>query len=215
MTEQLWAAVDRLTKPTREKLERDGDRFEWMHMPSLFDQLAEAVQSGAGGMGHGKQQSRPPLDIACMSLLLEIADTVADACRSYSLKRTFDTPKDLRQVASQLLRVGDEDLTSWWTDQLRSWCGQIKAAISCDPDRSWRLHGLACPECGADSIPERTPDGTMRTPAIEVVWRAGLVRAVACRMCGATWMRGEGLDTLAERVLEGSKSSDMKGRMSA
>jgi hypothetical protein len=198
----LWSAVDELTKPQQLRLLRDDGSTEWVRLPCLFMQLADAVQTGAGGHARGKQQSRPPLDIVCMSLLIDIAETVADACRSYDLKRYRDTPRDMRQVASTLVRIGDDDLTDWWVGRLHRWCGSIRSNISNDTDRPWHLQGLPCPHCAATFAPDVDEDGLpIRRPAVIVTWRGGYVRAVECRMCTAVWYRGSDLETLAEQIL--------------
>lgn len=195
----LWQAVDRLTSPTREKLERDQGATQWVRLPSLFDQLVEAVQSGRGSEGHGRQASRPPLDIACVSLLIEIAEAVADAMRSYERNRTFHTPTDLRSVASSVVADPDGD-QDWWTEQIQSWCGQIRAVISNDVDRPWHLHGVACPECAAIHVTNPEDGELVRRPAVVVTWARGYVRAVECRMCGAVWYRGSDLERLVEKI---------------
>jgi hypothetical protein len=202
MSAELWAAVDGLTRPVRQRLERDGGGSEWANMPSLLAQLIEAVQTGAGGSGKGKQESRPPLDIACMSLLLEIAGDIAEACRSFDIKRDFDIEKDLRHLASAVTAVPDNgDEIDWWTERVRRWCGQIRATISSDPDRSWRLHGVPCPDCGTKHVTEQQNGETLRTPVIQVKWVRGLVRYIQCQACEAVWYRGADLEQLAERLL--------------
>lgn len=198
----LWQAVDRLTNPYRQRLERDNGTHEWVSMSSLFDQLSDAVQTGAGTQAHGVQGSKPPLDTACLSLLIEIAEAVADACRSLTVRRSFDTPTDLRAVVSEMgRRTDDGDEQDWWVGQLNSWCGQIRAAISSDPDRPWQLHNVACPDCAARTVPVADAGETVRRSAVLVTWSRGYVRAVECRACGAVWYRGADLDRLVEQMM--------------
>lgn len=216
MSQDLWSAVDGLTNPRRERVDRDNGRGEWITLPSLFDQLTEAVQSGPGSGGHGRQGSRPPLDVECVSLLLDIAGAVADACRGLELKRTFDTPEDLRSVVSRLIREPDSgDEQDWWVTQIRAWCGQIRATISSDPDRPWELHDVPCPECGARTTHSNNDTERVRRPAITVWWSRGYVRAVECRVCTAVWYRGTDLETLVERMLQTQKPSQPGGKISA
>jgi hypothetical protein len=184
-------------------LERDNGRSEWVTLPSLLDQLAEAVQTGRGGNGRGKQGSRPPLDIAAMSLLIEIAGTTRDALRGYAIKRSGDTPRDIRALASQLLRVADDTLTQAWIGQIQHWAGQIRATISNDQDRPWHLHGLPCPECKATSVPNPNGEGG-RLAAVTATWSRGYVRAVECHMCGWCVFRGGELDTYAQTLIDGA-----------
>jgi hypothetical protein len=170
-------------------------------MPSLLQQLAEAVVSGAGGHGRGKQGSRPPLDIAAMSLMLEIVSCVREALIGFDRKPDPDTGESVRDLASELLRHPDEaDAVDWWTSQFRSWGGQIRAAISSDPDRPTRLWGVACPECSVKFIPEIRDGEQVKRPAVFVHWNRKLLQAIECSACTASWFRGEQLDQLVDRM---------------
>lgn len=210
MTAELWGAVDGLTKPYRQRLERDGGATEWVQVGSLLEQLTEAVQSGAGDSGPGVQGSRPPLDVACVSLLIEISDAVRDGCRGFDIKRRFDTAADLRQLASRLTREQDNtDEIAWWVEALRGWCSRIRATISSDPDRSWRLHGIPCPDCSTRYVHEWDDGQKLRRPAIHVIWSNGLVRAIQCNACAATWYRGTDLDDLCARLLNQQTTNRM------
>jgi hypothetical protein len=201
VTGDLWSAVDLLTKPHRQRLERDNGSTEWVEIGSLLDQLTEAVQSGSGESGRGVQGSRPPLDVACVSLLIDIAEAVREACRGFDIKRQFDTAKDLRRLASRLVAEQDnDDEIDWWVDALHGWCRHIRSAISIDPDRSWRLHGVPCPDCRTMHILENDDGQAVRRPAIHVIWASGLVRAIQCQACEATWYRGTSLDALVGQI---------------
>lgn len=202
MTADIWAAVDRLTQPQRQRLERDTGGVEWVRLPSLLDQLAEAVKSLTSSAGPGKQQSRPPLNVDCMSLLLEITEAAGEFLREHRIKRKFELGDDLRQVASKLTVIGDDDQSDWWVDECRHWAARIRLMISNNPDRPWNLHGLPCPDCGAKTVPDVTADGSaVRVPAVVVEWARGYVRAVTCRSCDAVWLRGAELEDLAEKIL--------------
>src|SRR6266704_3766160 len=105
----LWAACDRLTNPTRERLTLDTGTV-WITLPSLWAQLHEAIESGAGLQTGGRgQQSKPPCDSTALSLLIEIATAVRDGCHAARIRRTRDVPKDLRQIVSDVIRRGDQD----------------------------------------------------------------------------------------------------------
>lgn len=203
VSQDLWLATDRLTNSYRQRLERDHGQQEWVRMASLLDQLTEAVQSGAGSReGSGVEGSRAPLDVACLSLLFDITETIRDAMRSFDVKRTFDTGRDLRALVSRLTREPDSDEEQeWWVGRVNGWCGQIKATISSDPDRPWQLHNVPCPECRAKTVTVAEDGEEVRKAAVLVTWSRELVRAVECRACGAVWYRGTDLETLVERML--------------
>jgi hypothetical protein len=143
-----------------------------------------------------------------MSLLIEIAEAVRDACIGLELKRRHDTPDDLRQICSRLIQLAPtegQDEIDWWTAKIGEWCAQIRITISNDPDRTWRLQGFPCPDCGADAKIEVRDGYHYRVPVIEVMWRDGLVRAVTCTVCTFTAMRGSEFDEIAARGLPQSE----------
>jgi hypothetical protein len=181
----LWHAVDSLVNPTRVRLPRDPD--EWVTLPSLWDQLAEAVDSLTGRATTGAQQSRPPCNTEALSLLLEIAGKVRDGCYRAGLKRTRDVPRDLRQTVSNAIRTNNPDIIDAAHTQIRHWIALIKLTISNDPDRTWPLHGAACRICGSVTIPAWNEDGQeVRQDAIRAYSKEGTIDHLKCGFCGAT-----------------------------
>ena len=192
----LWHATDRLTQPQPYLIERDTGHTERTTLPSLLDQLAAATDADVRGSG-GRPQSRPPLDLGALSLLIHITATTEEFMHEYHLESQTRLGSDIRRVASRLVHLMDDDLIDWWTDQFRGWANQISATISNDLDRSWRMHGVPCPSCGRKMLEERQPDRiTVLVPAMRVVWFNRLVRAVECAACGLVIPRSQ----LAERI---------------
>ena len=204
----LWAAVDALTNPRRQKLRRDDGAVEWFILPSLWDQLIEAMEKNTGDQGNGKMRSRPPMNMAAMSLLLRIAGMVrderhqrlreakasADGARVRTLKGRppLNTPGELRQVISDVIRSGDQPIRDtewtifeWWEDQIRAWSSQIRTTIGVGD--TWRLYGAACRTCRAMTVPA-FEDGKEngRQPALVVYTANGIVTGVICDMCGSS-----------------------------
>ena len=185
-TAELWSAVDRLVKPSRVRLVRDSRTVERVMLPSLFDQLVEAIETGTENSAHGVQASQPPLDVMALALLIEIAATVRSGCWNWHLKRTFDTPKDLRQIVSAVIAYGDMDTIEFTTYTVWRWGSRIKSTIACDPDRSWRLHGAACRVCSCTTVPFFDADGVeSRQPALIVHSEDGLINSIECGFCGS------------------------------
>jgi hypothetical protein len=205
----LWHAVAALTETRRQKLRRDDGAVEWFTLPALWQQLIEAMDHATGSNGSGKMQSRPPVNTAAMSLLIRIAGVVrderrlrlaeargkADAGRVLTLKGRvpLETPGELRQVVSDLIRCGDQPINDdwtmfeWWESQIRAWCTQIRSTIG--QAETWRLYGAACRTCSALTVPAFDPDTgdeAGRQPALVVHTAAGEVTGVVCDMCGST-----------------------------
>ncbi len=193
----LWAVCDRLTNPTRIRLSRDFDiPPEWVTMPSLWTQLYEAIESGAGLQTGGRgQQSKPPCDATALSLLLEIATDVRNGCLNARVKRSRDVPRDLRSLVSHVNASLDPAALTMWHTLIRSWVARVRVTISNDPDRRWRMHGAACQVCSSMTVPVWEDGEETRQPALIVHSEAGVIDAVSCDFCGST-LNGDDLTQL-------------------
>jgi len=193
----LWAVCDRLTNPTRIRLTRDFDiPPEWVTMPSLWTQLHEAIESGAGLQTGGRgQQSKPPCDSTSLSLLLEIATDVRNGCLNARVKRSRDVPRDLRSLVSHVNASLDPAALTMWHTLIRSWVARVRVTISNDPDRRWRMHGAACQVCSSTTVPVWEDGEETRQPALIVHSEAGVIDAVSCDFCGST-LNGDDLTQL-------------------
>lgn len=186
---QLWLAVDKLTNPTRRRIYRDTGRMtysELVNIPSLWDQLVEAVGSGAGGKARGVQRSKPPCDASALSLTVEIADAVRAGCVGLRIKPRGDVPRDLRSAVSGTIRLQDDEANARLLSVLRGWVARIKTAVRNDPDAPWRMHGAACRVCQSTSVQSWDDDGEeTRIPALVVHSRGGVIDSVSCDFCGS------------------------------
>jgi hypothetical protein len=182
----LWDAADAITNPTRIRLQRDVGPGEWVTLPSLWLQLVDAIDKDTMDGGNGKQQSRPPLNTAALSLLLEISTGVRDWMLDAGLKRTRDVPKDLRSIVSHVIATTEQKAMGTTLETLRRWRSRVKATISNDPDRTWRMHGAACRVCSSTSVPVFDDDGTeTRQPALIVHSEDGVIDRIECAFCSS------------------------------
>jgi hypothetical protein len=239
----LWKAYDALMRPRRTRLQRSDvewqrtdlseadawgvcnverhrerlarSTIETVTLPSLFDQLIAAVQSGQGGRAHGIQESKPPLDSSSLSLLIRISGTVRDALRERGLRRTHDTASELRALITAVNTEADPQRITDCTTQVRSWIGQIKATISSESTRSWRMHGAACRVCSSTTVPSVDDDGTItRLPALLVHSHDGIINRVECSYCGSV-LTGDELTIIINDTLKAKAKSDPDGKMTA
>jgi hypothetical protein len=182
----LWDAADRLTQPGSTRLVRDDGHTERHPLPSLFAQLVDAMESGAGQKTGSAFGSKPPLDAAALSLLIEIAEHVRDGCLDRGIKRRHDTPLDLRQLVSAINTEGDGQRIDRCARLVQSWCARIVATIASDPDRTWRMHNAACRVCSSTSVPVFGDDGSeTRQPALIVHSADGRIDSIVCGFCGS------------------------------
>jgi len=180
----LWTACDRLTNPTRERLTLDTGTVR-ITLPSLWAQLHEAIESGAGMQTGGcGQQSKPPCDAAALSLLLEIATDVRNGCLNARIKRTCDVPKDLRQIVSSVIRSTDPAQFTLWHTLIRDWVSRVRVTISNDPDRTWPMRG-ACRVCSSETVLVWEDGEELRVPVLSVHSEGGVINRIGCRFCGS------------------------------
>jgi hypothetical protein len=205
----LWHVTDALVNTARTRLDLDDQPARWVRLPSLWDQLHDAVESGAGAQTGGRgQQSKPPCDSSALSLLIEIATAVRDGCHAAHLRRTRDVPKDLRQIVSDVIRRADPASYTTAHVLIRGWVARVKVTISNDPDRTWRMHGASCRVCASTSVPVWEDGEETRQPALIVHSEHGVIDRVECSYCG-TVLTGDDLtlllyDTLKRQKLTGT-----------
>lgn len=198
----LWRVTDRLTRQSHIRLRRDDGHRERIQIPSLYEQLVEAIESGAGGAGHGKQASKPPLDTAALALLIEIAARVRTGCWNWKIRRTRDNAADLRSIVTAVIAHDDQDTIEQTHHQIKTWNARIAATISNDPDRTWRMHGAACRICGSRTVPAWDEDGAeTRVPALVVHSDEGTIDLIECAFCGSK-LTGEDLAVLVNDTLK-------------
>ncbi len=196
----LWAACDRLTNPTRERLTLDTGTV-WIRLPSLWMQLHEAIESGAGLQTGGRgQQSKPPCDSTALSLLLEIATDVRNGCLNARIKRSHDVPRDLRSLVSHVNASADPAALTMWHTLIRSWVSRVRVTISNDPDRTWPMRG-ACRVCSSETVPVWEDGEELRAPALSVHSEGGVINRIECRFCGST-LNGDDLTQLLYDTLK-------------
>jgi hypothetical protein len=195
----LWAAVDTLLNPTRTQLTRDGRADSWFTLPPLWEQLLEATDSLTGRAAAGAR-SRPPCSTRALSLQVEIEGKVRWACRVAHIKRTFELPRDLRQLVSAINRENDTTNIEAWHAQIHRWAGRIRNIL--DPRRAARLHGAACRVCSSTTVLAWDDAGEeTRQPALAIHSEDGMIQALECGYCGST-LTGDDLTGILLDVLK-------------
>ncbi len=182
----LWNAVDRLTNPlspTRGLITLDTGTA-WITIRSLWHQLHDLIDKNTSDAGNSKQQSRPPLNTAALSLLLEITADVRDGCHQAHIRRSYSVPHDIRAIVSDVIRRGNLAALDTSHALIRSWIGRIKAILPNNPDRTWRIRG-ACRVCSSTTVPVWEDGEELRAPALIVHSDAGVIDAVECGFCGS------------------------------
>lgn len=207
-TRSLWSSVDRLTRDTKQRVERSlEDRrvygVDYVEVPSLWSQMEEALAADDVGGGSGKSSStgsRAPIDVGMASLMDDIAKQVSRALVHSGIPprrgpddgygcRTLDTRANLRALAAHLATgITPQHVVHEWADVYHRWVAQAETALALEvhDHATVRLpvRDTACRHCGVGVVVREEDDGTYRDPALLATFRDGALVSVVCRACG-------------------------------
>ncbi|SDG95690.1 DUF7341 domain-containing protein [Klenkia brasiliensis] len=206
-TRSLWSSVDRLTRDTKQRVERSlEDRrvigVEYVEVPCLWSQMREALASDdtGGGGGRSSAGSRAPIDVGMASLMDDIAKQVSRALVHSGIqprredddgygRRTLDTPANLRALAAHLATgTTPQHVVHEWADVYYRWVAQAETALALEVHEHATVRlpvrDTTCPHCGIGVVVRQEDDGTYRDPALLATFRDGQLVDVVCRACG-------------------------------
>jgi hypothetical protein len=171
-----------------------AERLRRAPVPSLLDQVVDAVASSRGHGRGARRGGRPPLDPAAVDLLHEIERHVGPGRRMLLGRRVW-----------AWVRAHHADPAA--PDLLRSWVARARDIV--EPPRPIGL-AAACPACGARTVLVEDSGEWVRRTALHVDRATGDARCIAPR-CGAVW----GLDLLPHlaSVLEQQRAEDEANRL--
>lgn len=196
MRRTLAALIEQETAHRAAVRARLVDRAE---LPSLLDQLHDAVHSTQGGGGASAGVHRSPIGLAAAELLGEIGATVRPAPARQPLYRTFEQRR--AALAAQPRPALAAQIRSWaglaghWrttsprqlveaANQAHRWVGDGRDLLN--PRRRMTASG-ACPRCGQTTAHVRDDTGEeVRRPALEIDVRTGWARCIV-PSCDGSW----------------------------
>lgn len=173
----------------------------WAEVPSLYDQLFDAIPGQQGDGGHAAR-SMPPLWISASKTLADIDKAVrrwqpavpsnfigplrAGWCRLST--RQAPTITRLECLVTRLYRPQDCNLIDGWSAQIEGWASMIDTLLIREPIRAlWAAEGggfAACPACDATMARKRDDAGEIvQTPAMQLA-KDG---STYCQACHTSW----------------------------
>jgi hypothetical protein len=184
----LLDAIDRLTKPIRSAVVQSNDAGitckSPIVLPSLLDQLDEAIQSSMGGNSSGASlaSQRSLLDESALFEAMKITTQIGDWCRIVEVRPVHQPAADLKAWHLAIIAKPQRD-DSWHVRQLHKWASRIEAML--DRPREKDLPD-ACPACGAE---EWWKDGSKYIRPLIIRYKPeDEAKATAlCRFCEQTW----------------------------
>lgn len=208
MTE-IWKYVDQLTKPKTHKLTRENGTIEHVTVPSLLDQLRQALPTGTEAHTGTRNRgvSRTPVDISVLHLLTQISTSVTATLPKLGLSPRYaegttdrDILSEIRGITAAVVSTTDLPLQDRWTSRTKSWVAHATACLGQEDGgpRTRAIRGFACPNCQTTTVLRQQDGDDYRDPAVVATFSDdGLMRAIFCRACSHHWWRGTDLDHLA------------------
>lgn len=198
--DQLRAAVDHLTQPSRREVVRDDGTVTPAWLPSLWDQTRQIVRrSDAAGISSATIPS--PIDLDLTAARAVIAAYVKRELYRRKVKPMTSTPNQLRQLATYV-EARELDNLWWHSYRYSSWARMLSGYIaeSTRSPRAIRLRNTSCPNCQAHNVTVDSDDGPIVVSPILITFEAEIVRHAQCTACEFTWPRGAELESLAVSV---------------
>lgn len=197
----IRAAVAELTAPVVHhipQIDDDGTRLRthttWL--PSLLDQLEQAVTSTMGGQGNGStlKHARQILDSEALHMFLRIKSQINDWCHTVGIRAGKDAAENL-MLWSDAVDIEDG---SFYTHTMRGWVAQIRLKLD-PPKRRQILH--PCVVCEATVWVDE--DGETHPHPLEAAYRPGEGEVrVMCRSCKTVWDGPDAAKELGEEIAD-------------
>lgn len=165
-------------------------------LPSLLDQLEQAVTSTMGGQGNSAslKNTRQVIDSEALHLFLRIKSQITDWCRMVGIRAGKDAAENL-MLWSDAIEVEDG---TFYARMMRDWAKLIRAKLD-PPKRREILH--PCVVCNATVWVDE--DGDTRPHPLEVSYRPGEGEIrVLCRACKNVWEGADAAKELGEEIAE-------------
>jgi hypothetical protein len=206
---ELLDAIERLTKPQRSAVVQTNDAGitckSPIVLPSLLEQMDEAIQSSMGGNSSGASlaSQRSLLDESALFEAMKIATQIGDWCRIVEVRPTRQPAPDLKAWHLAIIAKPQRDDT-WHVRQLGKWADRIESML--DRPREKDLP-QACPNCGES---EWWRDGSKYYRPLIIRYKPEEeAKATAmCRFCDQTWNARE-LAFALEEVARNTARNDV------
>lgn len=165
----------------------------------LLVQLEQAVASSTAGAPGGGTGTGSPLNVAALTLLAEIADTINRQLPPgvLTVYRDVSVCHRLRWLTRSL--AGYED-AQWLQELCESWAGRIRELLA--PSRHVPLRGQSCPECKCRTYPHQDEDGgTILSPPLVAHLSEPRLR-VECLACEYQWAGETTIELVFSSIME-------------
>lgn len=200
MTE-IQDAVAELTAPVVSHVPQINDEGTWLKtttvwLPSLLDQLSEAITSTIGGQGNGStlKNARQIIDSDALFMFMRIKSQITDWCNGVGVRAGKDAAENLMLWSDHV----DVEDGRFYARTMREWANQIRAKLD-PPKRREILH--PCVVCQATVWVD--DDGETRPHPVEASYRPGEGDVkVMCRACKTVWDGPDAAKELGEEIAE-------------
>lgn len=173
---KLEDAIDELVHTKRHSIRIEGGRIKRVRLPSLYQQVADAVQAHRGGSGGGWSQQLPFW--ADAMVLLDRIDSEVVRMWPHPHRWSGWTVQRLQVLREQKWRPQDCGLMLTYAAKLDEFAKRSEALFAPKPIPL----PDPCPECGEKTV-YRDQDGEeVRSPALQIT-----ENGATCGACRANW----------------------------
>lgn len=173
---RLEDSIDELVHTRRHTIRLEGGRLRRVRLPSLYQQVVEAVQSHRAG-GGGKWAGQFPFWADALVLLGEID---AEVVRMHPHPHQWQgwTVQRLAAVSERKWRPQDCKQMLGYAEKLSTFSKRAEALFAPKPIPL----PDACPECGEKTVYRNQDGEEVRTPALQIT-----ENGATCGACRANW----------------------------
>lgn len=152
-----------------------------IYIPSLYQQLTEAVPGSFLGRTTGTPRSQPPLWLDAADLLNQIDTTVRKwQPAGDAASKLPPTIRRLQLINQRTWRPQDTDTITHQTHQIQQWAIRIATLFA---ENHTKHITAPCPACGKTTIHKRDSTGELiRQPALQIG-----VHGCECMACHQIW----------------------------
>lgn len=198
---EIKDAISELTAPVVHNVPQISEDGTWLKtssvwLPSLLDQLSEAVTSTMGGQGNGStlKHARQIIDSDALHMFLKIKSQIGDWCVMAGVRPGKDAAENLMLWGDAI----DVEDGTFYARTMREWANQIRLKLD-PPKRMEILH--PCVVCEATVWVD--DDGETRPHPVEASYRPGEGDVkVWCRACKTVWDGPDAAGELGEEIKE-------------
>ncbi|GGM55649.1 hypothetical protein GCM10012275_28480 [Longimycelium tulufanense] len=147
--DEIRVSIGRLIEPGESVIEHDDGSTATYLVPSLLNQLRQAVYNGRDPHGRRSSGVAAPLNLDAVDLLQTVRSGAWDMATRWDYRGIIRIEDQLAHVQVEACRCAEPDTVSWVASTTAGWVKSIGGFL--DPPRPLELVA-PCPACGVRTV---------------------------------------------------------------